>query len=314
MKFFIRNYQAIDFDFVNEISKSRTYIMGIAILLVLIYHAMCVTYNPLRTLNIGYVGVDIFLFLSGFGLTYSYKKNNLLNFYKHRFIRLYPLYLICICIIYFINDKWNLLDLFYNSLTIGFYIDNGINRFDWYVESLFTLYIIFPFFFIYSKLKLFGVLLLLSVISIILYIIEMPWWYDCFISRIPIFLFGIVCARFKLTLNKIITLTIIGIILFLPCFNFISKFLAASFLVLPIFLIISSIQGINKKYFDFICYLGKHSLEIYLANVLILYIYQIWDLSRINRTIVYIPFQIILSSILILINTKINIAIEHKHN
>ena len=35
--------------------------MGIAILLVLIYHAMCVTYNPLRTLNIGYVGVDIFL-------------------------------------------------------------------------------------------------------------------------------------------------------------------------------------------------------------------------------------------------------------
>ncbi|WP_370799503.1 hypothetical protein [Xylanibacter rarus] len=220
----------------------------------------------------------------------------------------------CVCVIYFINDKWNLIDLFYNLLTIGFYIDNGINRFDWYVESLFTLYIIFPLFFIYSKLKLFGVLLLLSVISIILYVIEMPWWYDCFISRIPIFLLGIVCARFKLTLNTIIILTIIGIILFLPCFNFISKFLAASFLVLPIFLIISSIQGINKKYLDFISYFGKHSLEIYLANVLILYIYQIWDLSRINRAIVYIPFQIVLSSILIFINTRINIAIEHKDN
>lgn len=283
-------------------------------MLVLFFHAFCTIYNPLGNANIGYVGVDIFLFLSGFGLTYSYKKNNLLSFYKHRLIRLYPLYLICVCVIYFINDKWNLIDLFYNLLTIGFYIDNGINRFDWYVESLFTLYIIFPLFFIYSKLKLFGVLLLLSVISIILYVIEMPWWYDCFISRIPIFLLGIVCARFKLTLNKIIILTIIGIILFLPCFNFISKFLAASFLVLPIFLIISSIQGINKKYLDFISYFGKHSLEIYLANVLILYIYQIWDLSRINRAIVYIPFQIVLSSILIFINTRINIAIEHKDN
>jgi len=63
-----------------------------------------------------------------------------------------------------------------------------------------------------------------------------------------------------------------------------------------------------------ISYFGKHSLEIYLANVLILYIYQIWDLSRINRAIVYIPFQIVLSSILIFINTRINMAIEHKDN
>ena len=302
------------YEFSNEITNGRTLFMGFTILLVLFFHAFCTIYNPLGNANIGYVGVDIFLFLSGFGLTYSYKKNNLSSFYKHRLIRLYPLYLICVCVIYFINDKWNLIDLFYNLLTIGFYIDNGINRFDWYVESLFTLYIIFPLFFIYSKLKLFGVLLLLSVISIILYVIEMPWWYDCFISRIPIFLLGIVCARFKLTLNTIIILTIIGIILFLPCFNFISKFLAASFLVLPIFLIISSIQGINKKYLDFISYFGKHSLEIYLANVLILYIYQIWDLSRINRAIVYIPFQIVLSSILIFINTRINMAIEHKDN
>lgn len=300
------------YEFSNEITNGRTLFMGFAILLVLFFHAFCTIYNPLGNANIGYVGVDIFLFLSGFGLTYSYKKNNLSSFYKHRLIRLYPLYLICVCVIYFINDKWNLIDLFYNLLTIGFYIDNGINRFDWYVESLFTLYILFPLFFIYSKLKLFGVLLLLSVISIILYVIEIPWWYDCFISRIPIFLLGIVCARFKLTLNKIIILTIIGVILFLPCFNFISKFLATSFLVLPIFLIISSIQGINKKYLDFISYFGKHSLEIYLANVLILYIYQIWDLSRINRAIVYIPFQIILSSLLIFINTKINIVIEHK--
>lgn len=300
------------YEFSNEITNGRTLFMGFAILLVLFFHAFCTIYNPLGNANIGYVGVDIFLFLSGFGLTYSYKKNNLSSFYKHRLIRLYPLYLICVCVIYFINDKWNLIDLFYNLLTIGFYIDNGINRFDWYVESLFTLYIIFPLFFIYSKLKLFGVLLLLSVISIILYVIEIPWWYDCFISRIPIFLLGIVCARFKLTLNKIIILTIIGVILFLPCFNFISKFLATSFLVLPIFLIISLIQGINKKYLDFISYFGKHSLEIYLANVLILYIYQIWDLSRINRAIVYIPFQIILSSLLIFINTKINIVIEHK--
>lgn len=49
--------------------------MGIAMILVVIYHAFSCVYNPIGVLNIGYVGVDIFLFLSGFGLASSFEKN-----------------------------------------------------------------------------------------------------------------------------------------------------------------------------------------------------------------------------------------------
>ena len=41
--------------------------MGGAILCILIYHAFCWIYNPIGRFNIGYVGVDVFMF-SGFGL------------------------------------------------------------------------------------------------------------------------------------------------------------------------------------------------------------------------------------------------------
>lgn len=299
----------VNCDFANNISKNRTFLMGIAMLLVLIYHALCVTYNPLRELNIGYVGVDIFLFLSGFGLTFSFINNKCLIFYKHRFIRLYPLYCICVFICFILSNNWRIEDLIYNLLTIGFYINKGVNRFDWYIESLFTLYLLFPLIFLYSKLKIWGELILLIAVVTILYLFKVLWWYDCFISRIPIFVFGIICARYNIVLchKTIKWLVIIGILLFILCYVFISRFLAASFLVLPIFFIINLyLKYFNKRLIESCCYIGKHSLEIYLANVLILFIYDLYGLSRIECLITYLPFQILGSYILIIVNNKIN--------
>ena len=47
------------------VSKNRSYLMGIAMLFVVVFHAFCWIYNPVGGFNIGYVGVDMFLFLSG---------------------------------------------------------------------------------------------------------------------------------------------------------------------------------------------------------------------------------------------------------
>lgn len=57
-----------------DISGNRLYLMGWAILFVLLYHFFGCTRNIFGDLNIGYVGVDIFLFLSGYGLTNSFRK------------------------------------------------------------------------------------------------------------------------------------------------------------------------------------------------------------------------------------------------
>lgn len=85
------NYLKTD-RFILEIKNNRTEIMGIAIISVLIYHAFCWIYNPIGAFNIGYFGVDIFLFLSGFGLSFSYEKNKIRTFYNNRFLRIMPLY------------------------------------------------------------------------------------------------------------------------------------------------------------------------------------------------------------------------------
>ena len=132
------------------VSKKRSLLMGVAMLLVLIYHFFSWTYNPMGRFNLGYIGVDLFLFLSGFGLEYSFNKNSLLQFYINRFKRVYPIYFIAVLGGYFIFKQYNFSDLLLNLTTLGYYVNNGINRFDWYVESLFTLYVLFPLFHYYN--------------------------------------------------------------------------------------------------------------------------------------------------------------------
>ena len=78
----------------NTIIDRRKELMGIAILMVLLYHLCCWPQwnNPLRIFGHWYIGVDIFLVLSGFGLCFSYEKYNIKTFYYHRLIRIIPLY------------------------------------------------------------------------------------------------------------------------------------------------------------------------------------------------------------------------------
>lgn len=129
----------------------RDYLKRGAILMVLIYHMLCWVYNPIGEFNVGYVGVDVFYFLSGYGLSHSYKKNSLTRFYTNRFKRLYPLYFISVIICFLILHSQSFDVLFNNLLTLGYYFDSGINRFDWYIESLFTIYLLFPILFYLGK-------------------------------------------------------------------------------------------------------------------------------------------------------------------
>ena len=137
-------------DFVVLLSKNRSYLMGMAIIMILMYHAVCWTYNPFgiyKDYNIGYVGVDVFMFLSGFGLVFSYKKNSIWRFYYNRLKRVYPVYALAVIFAFvIIYKRWSGEVLLLNLATLGYYINHGIYRFDWYAESLFLLYLAFPLF------------------------------------------------------------------------------------------------------------------------------------------------------------------------
>lgn len=301
------------------IVRNRTLLMGVAIIMVIFYHSFCWVINPIGFLNIGYVGVDIFLFLSGIGLRHSFENNKISRFYFNRFIRIYPIYFVSVILMYFIfTNEWSVKDLIHNLLTTGFYVKGGENRFDWYLESLFTLYLFFPFFFIFRKNGFICMLILLFASAICLHVFNISWWYDCLIGRLPIFMYGII---FKNYYHSIKWVSIVGLILYIPCYLLCSRFLAASFLTCPIIITILTLLGrVNgmQRGIQWVNTLGKYTLEIYMAN---LFVFQIIErhcseFGIILRFGIYFVSEILIALVIIYLNILIrdNIIIKRKQS
>lgn len=285
----------------NAIIANRTFLMGGAMIMVIVYHFFCWVYNPIGPFNIGYVGVDIFLFLSGLGLSYSYDKNSITQFYKNRIKRIYPIYLISVLTTYLIFKlNWSSYDLLANIITIGLYTKGGINRYDWYLESLFTLYILFPLFYYYGKLKIKGIVIMLLVVTFLLYNYNIPWWYDCILGRLPVFLYGIF---FKDCAKSYKTICLIGILLYLPYSKYVSPFLAVSGLTTPLiiaFLLLYDLSPTKLK--DIVSFIGKHTLEFYIANLFVYWLFDKTNYTTIERLFLFIIVQLISTIVLIILN------------
>ena len=74
--------------YINDISEHRTLLMGVAMLSIMLFHQGWIWgWNPFFAFFhfYGNWGVDIFFFVSGFGLYYSLKRDyNVISFYKRR--------------------------------------------------------------------------------------------------------------------------------------------------------------------------------------------------------------------------------------
>ena len=88
-----------------NISRYRGELMGAAMLFVILFHVGLPredTFFGLR--RMGNIGVDIFLFLSGMGLWFSWTKHpSLSHFFTRRFLRIYPTWLL-LASLYYIPD------------------------------------------------------------------------------------------------------------------------------------------------------------------------------------------------------------------
>lgn len=298
----------------NLILTNRPFLMGIAMIIIIVYHLFCWVHNPIGQFNIGYVGVDIFLFLSGLGLSYSYENNSITQFYKNRIKRIYPIYLISVVATYLIyNLDWTLFDLLANISAIGLYTKGGVCRYDWYLESLFTLYILFPLFYYYGKIRMGGMVFLIIVVSFIFFKYDIPWWYECFGARLPIFLYGVI---FKECVKSYKIVSIIGILLYFPCRKMVSPFLASSGLTIIIIYLSLILMNLSPAIIkDKLSYIGKHTLELYVANLFVYWLFMDTHLSLTRRFILYFIVQLITSIILIKLNRIITCSkISRKGN
>lgn len=214
------------------LSQYRSPIMGVAMIWVVLYHYQL--QGALRHLfMVGFTGVDLFMFVSGLGLYYSmYNDNDVKNFYVKRFLRIFPIYYLIGLILDLLAGDFNPFVYLYRYSTIGFWI-NGVYGNGWFVPSIITLYLLYPFFyrtFFVTRIDWFA----LSVTNILIFSFI---FYICLVDhslldinhylllyRIPIFLFGSIIGCFIKKKNKIDIIN--------------RNFLRVSVLLLPLFFLI----------------------------------------------------------------------------
>lgn len=264
----------------KDISTYRSELMGWSILWVMMLHF---TFNQIKQLGFiaqyGYAGVDIFLFVSGFGLFYSLDKDdNLINYYKKRLLRIFPTYYIIGFITNLLITHDDILTYIYRYSTIGFWI--GKEYTDWFIPSIILLYFLAPFIKRLIDKKWYNIICILVVclyVTALYYtdkedILDRSHYF--LLYRIPAFIFGMICAYWlkkNMSIKYFFYILLMGLpffIYFYPfhhqIYNF--KYYSVAFL-LPLFVVsfiiiskyIKWISPIFKK-------IGIASLEIYLIQ------------------------------------------------
>ena len=142
------NWKIKDIELAN-ISRFRGELMGAAMLFIILFHVALPREDAFYGLRrMGNVGVDMFLFLSGIGLWFSWMKNpSAKHFFIRRYLRIYPTWLIIACLFYIPSfqggSTWNWINLF-GEITInwGFWLHDELNF--WYIPATMMLYLFAP--------------------------------------------------------------------------------------------------------------------------------------------------------------------------
>lgn len=139
---------------ISLISKYRIALMGIGILDVLIWHmANCYQLEGLSSQIFGTITRTVFtpgfLFLSGFGIYYSYSNNsNKKEFYKRRLNRLVIPFWIMFSLIFLLRWYFSGFGDFYyylGTITTAYFWLPGKSFHYWYIAVILLFYIIYPF-------------------------------------------------------------------------------------------------------------------------------------------------------------------------
>lgn len=273
----------------KEISSARNFIYGLSILWIVFFHSgLNVESVAIRTFkSMGDCAVEIFFFLSGVSLYFSYNNSrNALSFYKRRLVRTLPYYLIFygIVFVYFnLIQNFNVAQFLLNYTLLDFWL-HGLGNAPWFLAVILLFYAVYPliftvFFTEYKRKKLFVTLFIVIVSALCVTLSIFCSHLRIFTYRIPILIFGCVFGKFvydgldfKFWHGLILFATlIISAALFV---NFKEIGFLRNLFYLPLSLTIvfvsTQIYKFNQNYckivntpFDF---LGAFTLEIYLTH------------------------------------------------
>ena len=264
----------------TDISTYRSELMGCAILWIMMLHFTFTQIKPLGFIaQYGFAGVEIFMFVSGFGLFSSLDRNSdYKRFYRKRLLRIFPTYYILGIFASILLFHDSLFTYLFRYTTIGFW--TGGIYWEWYIPSIVLLYLITPFLkFFFDKhwFCLISAITIATLLSAWL-VIDKEQILDrshfFLLYRVSAFIFGMTCAYWlnhNINCKYYILLLVAGIPLFIIMFphhhqiyNY--KYYSLLFL-LPLFILAFTFI---TKYFKFtnpiLSSIGKASLETYLIQ------------------------------------------------
>ena len=291
-------------DILQLISKHRSAIMGFAILWIMLFHLRVPTDLAVIDFirSVGYGGVDIFLFLSGFGLYFSMSRKNfeIKKYYRSRFFRIVPEYWVVIGIVFLAQMDFSARAFYLlvcKATTLGYWI--GYRDESWFISCILFLYAIYPIYFkLFKKYGIkasfhfigagFSLMLIYALTCILCYNNKN---YGGFIiltyARIPIFFIGAIFGHWakdgcRIELSK--KLKVIGLsaaIIASVALVFFQTFLfyalqTCSLAYLPYIIITPVLCILLAKFFDkyktvdkIFTVFGLMSLELYLCHIFI---------------------------------------------
>jgi len=184
-----------------------------------------------------YVGVNLFVIASGFGLYLSHVKSgkslNLKEFFKKRVWRLMPASILSIAVLFFVKgfflNQWFTQNFYLNLFPflggLNLFSDNWffppINGETWFLGLIVQLYLFFPLLVrLYEKLGEQKFLILLFLVSVVFRVLYYVFWKDAVsslsyglsIGRLFEFGFGMVLAKKFVTGGKLSAWWILGLV------------------------------------------------------------------------------------------------------
>ena len=258
----------------------RPYLMGLSILAVVLFHLVSFT-NTYRGTSItvflnGYLGVDVFFVLSTFGLCFSFEKNSIATFYKHRIKRLFPLYLLFLLIVYFAFDPysplWKIILFQCSGLSVIKALHTDV---EWYTPSIICVYLLFPILYYCGKrLQHYNVwwhIVIVNAVAVLGHLLA-PYisFGSNFVIRFPIIVSGVIIYfLYKNNRSKDVLIYISMLLLETIVLN------ESHFLSMLVLLLVWLFKYIDlRPLYKYISYIGKYSFELYLAQTLSTFYYM----------------------------------------
>lgn len=191
----------------QNLKQNRSLIMGLAILWVAFYHIPWVDQVTWLDFihDIGYIGVDIFLFLSGMGVCHSVRNRGREGYLVQRAIRILPGLLPVALVWSLIMLCLNVMNLeeFFGSVTLLGWWFGQSKQLNWYFSAVWMFYLLGAGLYkpvVEGKHPILVVLFVSWLSSLAMLLSPYHYHAECF-TRVPVFLAGMLLGRMELRGN-----------------------------------------------------------------------------------------------------------------